>query len=192
MKSECLPIVFMTQGLAENTAKLLDSFAVQRPSEGVVYWFGIEAGDRAVVTTLVVPDANTEDGCVRTSVEANAEATGVITGTPLLLLGQAHSHPGRYVSHSAVDDAETFACFPGCISVVVPWFGRYGFRLEECGIHRHLGGRFRLIRNVEDHIRILPEIVDFRRTTAKGEVHGCYGETVSRSMADGGCFLCGA
>jgi hypothetical protein len=172
MKTECAPIVFVTYGLAEKTAKLLSSFAVHRPFEGVVYWFGIESGDRAVVTTLVVPDANTEDGSVRTSVEANAEATGVIAGTPLVLLGQAHSHPGRYVSHSVVDDEETFACFPGSISVVVPWFGRYGLRLEECGIHRHLGGKFRMVRNVEEHIRMLPEIVDFRRAITEGEVHG--------------------
>ena len=65
--------------------------------EGVVYWFGLELGERAMVTTLVVPDADTTRGSIRTSAAANAEALSVITDTPLVLLGQAHSHPWRRV-----------------------------------------------------------------------------------------------
>ena len=43
MTSKELPIVYISDELAQRTAAFLDSFARRRPSEGVVYWFGIEA-----------------------------------------------------------------------------------------------------------------------------------------------------
>jgi len=165
------PIVYVTAGQLRETARLLASFAdrlggQQCESEGVVYWFGLELEARAVVTTLVVPNADTTSGSVRTSVAANAEAMEVMIGTPLLLLGQAHSHPGRFVRHSRVDDADTFAQFPGAVSVVIPFFGREGMELDQCGVHRHMEGGFQWIgaTNVEQHLRVLPDVADFRRS----------------------------
>ena len=156
------PIVYVSDRLAQETARFLVSFADRRPSEGVVYWFGMELGPRAVVTTLVVPDADTTEGSVITSAAANADVVRRMVGTPLIYLGQAHSHPGSSVMHSSVDDTETFARFEGALSIVVPWFGRYGLDLNTCGVHRHLGGRFRSVRNVDEHVRILPGVLDLR------------------------------
>lgn len=157
------PLIYITDTLAQQTAQLLDSFASHRPSEGVVYWFGIEHDSAAVVTTLIVPNADTTDGSVYTSPEVNAEALNVIVGSPLVYLGQAHSHPGWHVSHSCHDDENTFARFDGAISVVVPWFGRYGLHLDRCGVHRHERGRFRAVRNVDEHLRIIPGFADLRK-----------------------------
>jgi len=156
------PVILLTTHLADETARLLDSFATRRPSEGVVYWFGLELGDFSVVTTLVVPDADTRDGAVRTSAAANADVLRAIVGTPLVYLGQAHSHPTSHVRHSIVDDEETFARFDGAISVVVPWLGRYGFDVEQCGVHRHVGGRFREVKDVATHLRLVPGLLDLR------------------------------
>jgi hypothetical protein len=164
MSSQPVSLIYITDDLAQKTAVLLDSFARTRPSEGVVYWFGVENAKVAVVTTLIVPDADTTGGRIRTSAAANALVISNITGTPLVYLGQAHSHPGHSVGHSCVDDQETFARFDGAISVVVPWFGRYGLRLCECGIYRHIDGRFREISQVENHLRILPGLADLRHT----------------------------
>ena len=65
---------------------LLNSFAAERLSEGVVYWFGIEVAKVAVVTTLIVPDA-----------ETNACVVGVIAecflGTPIRIRGGTHHIP---------------------------------------------------------------------------------------------------
>lgn len=158
------PIVYMTDTLLAQTARLLASFAAKENSEGVVYWFGLELGKTAVVTTLVVPAADTADGRISTSAAANADAVCVTLGTPLVLLGQAHSHPSRNVDHSLVDDRDTFAQFPGAISVVVPHFARRGINLATCGVHRHLHGRFRRIGSTElaTHLRVLPGAVDLR------------------------------
>lgn len=166
MTAQRLPVIFMSHDLAQETARLLSTFAIQAPSEGVVYWFGLEREDMAVVTTLVVPDADTDGGAVHTSATANAQAIRVMVDTPLLYLGQAHSHPGAHVGHSAVDDADTFARCDGVISVVVPWFGRYGLRLEQCGVHRHIGGRFVRVTELERHLRLVPGLTDLRRLGA--------------------------
>lgn len=156
--------VYITENLLERTRELLASFAKNSRSEGVVYWFGFEFEEVAVVTTLVVPDADTSYGCIRTSPEANAQALSAIVGTPLMLIGQAHSHPGSGVRHSDTDDRETFAGFDGAISVVVPHFGKEGINLETCGIHRHTGGAFQFIESSEisRHINVLPGEADFR------------------------------
>lgn len=156
------PIVYITNELAQNTAKLLDSFAQLRPSEGVVYWFGIEEENTAVVTTLIVPDADTTDGSLSTSSKANADVMRSVVGTRLVYLGQAHSHPGSHVRHSCYDDNHTFAAFDGAISVVVPWFGRYGFKREDCGIYRHQNGRFEEVMNTDQHLRLIPGFKDLR------------------------------
>jgi hypothetical protein len=161
-----MPVVYVTDALLDKTARLLASFADTAESEGVVYWFGLELGACAVVTTLVVPDADTDIGVVRTSAKANAEAVCVATGTPLVLIGQVHSHPFEWVSHSWVDDRETFAQFPGALSVVVPFFGRRGMDLATCGVHRHTGARFRRVHRAKlgDHLRVLVGVADLRRT----------------------------
>ncbi|MDB4913706.1 MAG: hypothetical protein JWM95_1350 [Gemmatimonadetes bacterium] len=166
-----MTIVHVAEGIMEETARLLTSFAAAAESEGVVYWFGLELGELAVVTTLIVPDADTSTGAVQTSAAVNAEAIGAVAGTPLVLLGQAHSHPSRWVGHSSVDDRDTFAQFPGALSVVVPYYGRHGMELASCGVHRHIEGTYRRIRDtdVEEHLRVLPGVRDMRdRTRPQG------------------------
>jgi hypothetical protein len=160
-----LPVVHISDILLSETGRLIASFAEGRDSEGVVYWFGLEFGDKAVVTTLVVPDADTTYGCISTTPEANGEALGVIVGTPLVLIGQAHSHPGNGVRHSPFDDRETFARFEGAISIVVPYYARRGVDLRRCGVHRHINGAFQLInkKQLAEHIVIVPGQADLRR-----------------------------
>lgn len=160
-----LPVVHISDTLLSETGRLIASFAEGRDSEGVVYWFGLEFGDKAVITTLVVPDADTTYGCISTTPEANGEALGVIVGTPLVLIGQAHSHPGNGVRHSPFDDRETFARFDGAISVVVPYYARRGVNLNRCGVHRHVGGAFQLINNKQlaEHLIVVPGQADLRR-----------------------------
>ena len=159
-----LPIILLPELLLEKTWRLLRSFCRQTDNEGVVYWFGVEQGDSGVVTTLIVPDAETSRGRIRTSAAANAEVVEATIGTPLILLGQAHSHPGRMVQHSVTDDREAFASFPGMLSVVMPHYARGAPDLRKCGIHRILERRFVLLarEEVERHLRLLPSVRDLR------------------------------
>lgn len=165
-KAECPPlsVIYITDVLLGATGELLASFACDHDSEGIVYWFGLELGLRSVVTTLVVPNADTSMGCIATSPEANAEALSVIIGTPLVLLGQAHSHPRNKVRHSWFDNQYTFARFDGAISVVVPYFARRGINLRRCGVHRHIDGAYRLVKSTElyKNLVVIPGRADFR------------------------------
>jgi hypothetical protein len=158
--------IHITDTLLEETGHLLASFAEAKSSEGIVYWFGFEAGGRSVITTLIVPDADTSWGCVTTSARANADVLRRVVGTPLVLIGQAHSHPRHRVRHSDVDDRETFARFLGAVSVVVPYFARKGVNLRRCGVHRFVDGRYQLISptKVGDHMHIIPGAIDLRST----------------------------
>ena len=159
------PVVMISDSLLIRTADLLASFAAEREAEGVVYWLGIEAGMKAVVTTLAVPDADTRYGCVLTTPEANARVLTAMVGTPLVLIGQAHSHPGHKVRHSRFDDEHTFTRHEGALSVVVPYFGRRGIRINRCGVHRYINGQFRVVRRVDlpRHIVVIPGEKDFRK-----------------------------
>jgi hypothetical protein len=161
---EGLPVILISDLLLARTANLLASFAAACEAEGVVYWFGIESGAMAVVTTLAVPDAQTEYGCVLTSPEANARVLTELVGTPLVLIGQAHSHPRHNVRHSSFDDDHTFARHEGALSVVVPYFGQRGFKLTRCGVHRFINGRFHVIGRVEllQHLIVVPGEKDCR------------------------------
>lgn len=158
-------IIYISETLLERTRRILASFADKRRSEGICYWFGLDAEDFSVVTTLVVPDADTRWGCIQTTPKVNAQALSVIIGTPLVLIGQAHSHPGTMVTHSETDDKETFASFDGALSLVVPNFAQDEIiNLDDCGLHRHRGGRFELIESseIEQHLCVLPGEADFR------------------------------
>lgn len=165
VEEKSLPVLHITDALLFETGNLLASFAEKKRSEGIVYWFGLELDDVSVVTSLIVPEADTSWGCIRTSPEANAEVLNLIVGTPLVLLGQAHSHPSNKVRHSDIDDRQTFASFEGAISVVVPYFGKKGINLRRCGIHRHTGGSFKVIspKQIEKHILVIPGKADLRR-----------------------------
>ncbi len=164
MSWEGVPVTYISRNLLDLTVQQLASFAASEPAEGVTYWFGIEGGGRAVVTTLVVPNATSTPFGVQTSAAANAEALGSVAGTPLVLLGQAHSHPRGWVQHSLVDDRDTFAQYRGAISLVVPWLGRRGLDLTSCGLYRHDGVRYREIqqRDFGRHLVELPGSMDLR------------------------------
>lgn len=157
--------VYITEELLTATANILASFAEPTSSEGVVYWFGFETPERSIVTTLIVPEAQSTWGCITTTVEANARVLQAIVGTPLILLGQAHSHPRHHVRHSVVDDRDTFAQFDGALSVVVPYYGRRGLKLSRCGIHRHMDGKFQIIsyKHIDKHLQVIPGTIDFRK-----------------------------
>lgn len=159
------PVVMISDSLLIRTADLLASFAAEREAEGVVYWLGIEAGMKAIITTLAVPDADTRYGYVITTPAANAQVLAAMVGTPLVLIGQAHSHPRHKVRHSRFDDEHTFAKHEGALSVVVPYFGQRGIKVNRCGVHRYINGQFRVIGSAElsRHLVVIPGEKDFRK-----------------------------
>jgi hypothetical protein len=159
-----LPKIYISDALLKRTAAIIASYAEDVPSEGLVYWFGIDVGGQSVITTLMVPDAHSSWGCISTTPEANAEVIMAVEA-PLVLIGQAHSHPGSDIRHSDIDDRQTFPRFHGAISIVVPYFAKKKLDLGQCGIHRFVDGKYIFIqpRNVKDHLIVIPGERDFRK-----------------------------
>jgi hypothetical protein len=52
------------------------------------------------------------------------------------------------------------------MSIVVPWFGKNGLNINECGVYRHIGGRFKRVKDVKQHLVILPALADLRQHMA--------------------------
>jgi hypothetical protein len=50
----------------------------------------------------------------------------------------------------------------------VPWFARYGFDVQQCGVHRHVAGLFREVKDVAAHLRLVPGLLDLRPPNASG------------------------
>ncbi len=155
-----LPIVYLTDVLARQTAERLDSFVNREPAESLVYWFGFELGSRAVVTTLIVADA------LVAPAPADVARAPAVAGTPLVMLGLARSAPGSDVGRAAAGRACSDLA-PGLLVVVVPHAGRRGLALRECGVYRQNGGKLRQIlpATLPAHIRIVPGHADLRSAT---------------------------
>lgn len=134
--------------------------------EKVVYWAGVKRSDVWVVTTVIRPKAHTTWGSFKTSTNTNAEVVAFLSDAGLSLLGQVHTHPGKFVDHSEGDDEGAFMRTENYISIVVPNYGRQGMLpLGRCGVHRYERGRFRRLlgAELETAICIVPLAQDFAR-----------------------------
>jgi proteasome lid subunit RPN8/RPN11 len=131
---------------------LLDlSVDVMRPNgrignEGLALWLGASDGGQARITHLV---ALRGDGFhasplqLRLSWNAMSKLTDLADELGAYLVGQIHSHPGRYIDLSEVDEKYGVRC-QDYLSVVCPHYAqREVSGIQECGVHLFDGGRYR-------------------------------------------------
>lgn len=170
-RGSAYPPVSLPERLASETQRLLRSFHDSgEGQEGLVYWAGVARGRGGVVTTLVVPDADSGYGYVETTPRENADVIRWLHRWELELLGQAHSHPpGAGSVHSPGDDRMTFSSFEGQVSVVVANHAeRCDEYLDDWGVHRFIRGHFEAIAPGlrDEHLRIVPSVYDRRAVSA--------------------------
>lgn len=107
--------------------------------EGLALWVGHQDGGRFQVTRAIVPEQiqrRTPDGvCVILASDALHKLNVLLYKEKLTLLAQIHSHPGR-AYHSSTDDAYAVATTVGCLSIVVPNFGRQDFDPSQVATYR--------------------------------------------------------
>src|SRR5262249_12285388 len=140
-----IPEVWISAGLLDRTASVLqESGGCEGPHEGVAYWAGRRTAHECLVTTCIAPAAVTTYGSFDTSAQTNARVIMYLASAGLELIGQVHSHPSRFVSHSDGDDERALMPYEGFLSIVVPHYARYGMRpLTTCGVHLFDNSRFR-------------------------------------------------
>ena len=143
---------------------LLDmSVDVMRPNgrlgnEGLALWLGTLDGDQARVTHLV---ALRGDGFralplqLSLSWNAMSKLTDLADELGTYLVGQIHSHPGRFIDLSEVDQKYGVRC-QDYLSVVCPHYAQRALTgIQECGVHLFDSGHYRRFGATEVARRIV-------------------------------------
>ncbi len=147
--------------------RMLTEFAKEgRAVEQVCYFDGVLLGDSGVVTTMTIPCAKLEAGRFHVPPEAMSEAGKHLRRFKLRRLAQVHTHPAEWVGHSAWDDEWAYSQLPGAMSIVLPHFGRTRPRLDQAGVHLRSTAGWRQLSHDDllAHVRLVPGVLDFRRT----------------------------
>ena len=139
------------------------------PVERVGYIDGIVDGEVAVATTVVVPDANLDDGYFEVSADAMSEAGKHMRRFGLQRIAQVHTHRGAWVGHSGPDDALAYSHADGALSIVIPFHCSGRPPLDGCGVHVCRGGQWQELSQADigKLVRVVPSELNFRRPVAR-------------------------
>jgi proteasome lid subunit RPN8/RPN11 len=133
--------------------------------EGIVFLAGFETQRATVFTGVLAPQADHGPGRVLSSQEQVLTASRAARSAGMSILAQLHSHPGAWTRHSEGDDSMVFMPFEGMLSIVAPWYGRFGLRpLDSLGVHQYQEGSWVLCdrESVRAAFRMLPTELDLR------------------------------
>jgi hypothetical protein len=156
--------LFVHEAVLLQTEQLLPTYRDPDSShEGIIFWGGLEYHDRVFVLSAVAPMADHGPGHVRCDERAVLDTSRTFRRSGLGVVAQVHSHPGDYAVHSLGDDKMILMPFEGMLSIVVPWYGRFGMRpLTMCGIHEFQHGKWILCTSNSSAITIIPVARDLR------------------------------
>jgi hypothetical protein len=146
------------------TVCILQEYGMRRHAEeGVVYWAGTVNESEYKISAAIAPKVKASRYGFFTDHNSNARFVEFINDNDLVYISQVHSHPGKWVDHSPVDDEGTAFRSEGLLSVVVPCFGRNGMLpLTSNGIHRYHLRKFTRLSNayVKKHFKIINTSID--------------------------------
>ncbi|MBI3528641.1 MAG: hypothetical protein HY067_11805 [Betaproteobacteria bacterium] len=128
-------------------------------NEGLALWLGRSDDDVSIFITHVIEvygtGFSTSPLHLSLSRRAISELTDLADHLGAYLVGQIHSHPGRFIDLSELDRVQGFRV-PDFLSVVCPNYAQYAdTRIGDCGIHVFERGDFRRLSNAEAKNRIL-------------------------------------
>lgn len=142
---------------------LSSSIEIMRPhgkvgNEGLALWFGsTEASGKISVTHAIDLRGTgfvTSPLFLSLSIRAAVRLTELADQLGAHLVGQVHSHPGRFIDLSEVDIAHGFRV-PNFLSVVCPHYAQDPeTRLSDCGMHVFERGAYRRLSATETSYRI--------------------------------------
>lgn len=131
---------YVDQSVIDFTERFLADVG-RRGYEGMVLWGGRRTPDACSVEIVhaVAPKqraARGDDGVmVAVAGDELFRINADFYHRDLLLCAQVHSHPTE-AYHSDTDDAFAVVTIPGGLSLVVPWYARYGIDAETTAIYR--------------------------------------------------------
>lgn len=143
------PTVAISEAVLVNSRLALEGTR-WAPTEKIIYWAGVKRDSLWLVTTVLRPRAALTWGSFKTTAGDNARVIAYLSGAGLALIGQVHTHPGRFVDHSDGDERDAFMPIENAVSIVVPSYGRGGILpLTACGVHRYEGVGYRRLSDDE-------------------------------------------
>lgn len=142
--------------------------------ETACFWFGVEAGDRQVVTTVAMPRLHQSQGHYRVERDSLRRLAETMRAQGLINLAQVHTHPGLWVGHSPYDDDNAYSTRTGALSFVWPEYGRSLLHtLAGIGVHERYEGAWRQLdqESIERRVHLVDSRADVRWEilTEKGE-----------------------
>lgn len=162
------PVVFVTDTLARRSVELLTR--PQGQAAGVVYWFGFECGERAAVSTVIVPQEEGRADAVLASAVANEEVFSAIVGASLVFLGQLRLAAVGAEERKAPDPGRDVR-FEGSFYIEVPPGTEAASKRDPAAwrIFRQIQGETQTVqpRDLDRHLRIIPGFKDLRGPRAR-------------------------
>jgi hypothetical protein len=172
--SSAMPLV-----LYVSSSALRDTFEYLSPYyragvETAAFWFGIEAGQIQVVTTVVAPRLLQTSGNYRVDRGSLRRIARELGRQELTNLAQVHTHPGEWVGHSLYDDENAYSTRDGALSLVWPSYGAKLTRnLVGVGVHERRKDQWVRLKHPEqitERVRIVDAFADFRWEITDGGI----------------------
>lgn len=127
--------IHVPRRIVDQTVRFLQQQG-RRFCEGVVLW-AVRSDNPARVVEAIIPDQEpipaTEGACVVLPLPFRERLTRELHERGLYIAIQVHSHPGE-AFHSDTDDRYPVIHHRGAISIVVPYFARYGMPIEDLAV----------------------------------------------------------
>ncbi len=166
------PTLYVPRAVVSDTHQHLVPYWKARV-EVACFWFGVEAGDAQVVTTLALPEVLQTAGNYRMMRESLRRLSKEMRSQGLVNLGQVHTHPKRWVGHSPYDDERAYSTREGSLSLVWPDYGlALAHDLAGIGVHERRAGRWAQLTDeqVGRRIKVVDSVSDQRWKIERGNL----------------------
>jgi proteasome lid subunit RPN8/RPN11 len=110
--------------------------------ESGAFLLGDRTGDGRTVTQVIYLD-DLDPTCLTGAISMNGLAYSALWDicdtNYRRVIGDVHTHPGRFVRQSSIDQANPMVAKPGHVAIILPDFARYPVSAKEVGLHRYTG-----------------------------------------------------
>ena len=125
-RKQC-PTIFVPASVQRETISHIRACG-EKSAEGFVAWAGVKGRTGIEVRSVLIPQRNgsEEFACVMLSDDSMEHFSTEMITRGETLIAQVHSHPFE-AFHSETDNQFPLIHRTGFLSIVIPYFGRYGF-----------------------------------------------------------------
>jgi hypothetical protein len=141
--------------------------------ETACFWFGVDAGDAQVATTVAAPKLFQTFGNYMVEMGSMRRLSAAMRAHGLTNLAQVHTHPSDWVDHSTWDDERAYSTREGAVSIVWPDYGLgLAHDLRGLGVHERRGGEWVRLdaRDAAARVRLVDDFADHRWQIEHGRI----------------------